>query len=261
MGSINMIKQIFLLLFLSLMLVACTNKGTVDPLAQYRGYSASQLYHNGMSALAKGNYKTASKNFEALDANYPFGQYNQSGQYNIIYAYYMDGNYTEAGLAAERYIRLYPRAANVDYAYYMKGLSNFNQNRSFLAKVFRFDVAQRDMRAIKQSYQDFATLIKLYPNSRYAPDARQRMIFLRNMLAQHDLQVAQFYMLKRAYVAASNRAGEVVRKFPNSPVVQQALSIIVVANRKLQLDGPANDALRVLELNYPNSPELAKLRG
>ncbi len=252
------IRFVFVLLA-AFVLSSCAQSGSVDPLKAYRKYTATQLYNNGEVALAKGNYSEAVKNFEALDAMYPFGQYNQRAQYDAIYAYYMNGDTAEAVAAADRYVHLYPRAQDVDYAYYMKALATYNENRGFLSKIFHYDLAQRDMSTIKEAYKDFLTLVTLYPNSRYAPDARRHLVYLRNVLAMHELQVARFYMQKQAYVAANNRASEVVSKFPSSPKVQDALGIIVAANRQLHLQGPANDALKVLKTNYPNSPVLARL--
>ncbi|MCW5590306.1 MAG: outer membrane protein assembly factor BamD, partial [Legionellales bacterium] len=157
---------------LTLTLTACNSSISVDPLAKYRGFSAKELYYGGEKQLANGNYGTAAQYFEALDANYPFGDYNQRAQLDSIYAYYMNGDSPEAVAAADRYIHLHPQAKDVEYAYYMRGLANFNQYQDFFVRTFRYDLSKRDLSALKQSYADFLSLITLFPNSQYAPNAR-----------------------------------------------------------------------------------------
>lgn len=221
--------------------------------------SAQQLFNGGKSSLASGDYSTAAKYFESLNAQYPFGKYSQQAMMDLIYAYYKKGDNPSAAAAAQRYIHLYPRAKNVDYAYYMKGVANFEQNRGLFADYLPMDLSQRDPGTMLESYQDFRTLLRRFPDSQYAADGRQRMIFLRNMFAKKELSIAQFYMHKKMYVAADNRANYLVQNYPQAPQVEPALVIMVKANRKLGIKKNAQQALSVLRLNYPNSKALRRL--
>lgn len=215
--------------------------------------SAEQLYNSGKSALKSGDYSTAVKNYEALTSQYPFGEYSQAASLDLIYAYYKKGDSPSAAAAADQYIHLYPRAENVDYAYYMKGVADFDQNRGAFTRYLPMDLSQRDPGTMTEAYQDFRELLQRFPDSRYVADARQRMIYLRNTFARKELHAAQFYMKKKLYVAAANRANYLVQNYPQAPQVEQALVIIVKANRALGTKQNADQALTVLKLNYPRS--------
>lgn len=226
---------------------------------QYKGMTSEQIYANGEKAMKKGKYDEAIKSFEGLQSVYPFGEDAQQAELEIIYAYYKNGDSASALGAADRYIHLYPQSSDVDYAYYMKGLVNFERGRSWLQKKFHVSQSQNDLTYLHQSYVDFGELLEHFPSSKYAPDARKKMMFIRNVLAQNDLDVAQFYFRQKAYVAAVDRATDVVQHYQGSPQVIDALVVMVQANRALGLDKQANEALRVLKLNYPNAPQLKKL--
>lgn len=249
---IRLISLIFIIL-MSCVLTACK---TTEPLAVYRGDTAEQIFNQAERNLAAGHYESAAKDFEALDALYPFGAYSQQGQLDIIYAYYKKGDDAESALAAaDRYIRLYPRSSSVDYAYYMKGLINMGSNDGWLDRLIRSDPAQRDLSGMDQAFQDFSLLVQRFPNSRYAPDARKRMLYIRNLLAQNQLEIAQFYLKRKAYVAAANRATNIVSLYQGSPQVVPALGIMYQSYRALNENKMADDTLRLLITNYPNSSE------
>ncbi len=246
-------KTIILLCGLSLLAACSADSFSDNPAQRYQGFSAQQLYVKGKNNLASRNYNQAVTLYEALESLYPFGGYAQKGQLDLIYAYYMSGQYASAEAAAEQYIRVYPRGENVDYAYYMKGLSNFASGRTWAQKLFGVDMAGRDLAVDKQAFYDFRQMVHLFPRSKYANDARQRMIALRNLFAKHEMEVAEFYYKRKAYVAAANRATAVIAKYEHSDQVKPALVMLVKANRKLGLTKQANNALRTLNLNYPGT--------
>ncbi len=239
-------------------LSGCTGSKKDD---KYAGMTAYEIFSQGEQQMAKKSYSSAIKSFEALEARYPFGPYIEQAQMNLIYAYYRDKAYPSAAAAADRYIHLYPRSPHVDYAYYMKGLSSYSRGRTFFQYFLPIDLSQRDLTSATQAFQDFTILINRFPESPYNKDARQRMIYLRNLLAQHEINVAEFYMRRRAYVAAANRASYVVRHYQGSPHVIEALGIMVQAYTLLNMKPEADAAMLVLKKNYPNSSVYQKLVG
>jgi len=212
------------------------------------------LYRNTQRSLRAGNYDQAIKGLQLLEARFPFGRYAEQAQLEIIYAQYMSYDHDTARLSADRFIRLHPQHPNIDYAYYLKGLAAYNKNRGLLDRLVSTDLSKRDMTSARESYADFAQLLARYPESQYAPDATQRMIYLRNLLADSEINIADYYMRRGAYLAASNRARYVVENYSKSQAVADALAIIVEANWQLGLPDAANDALRVLAINYPQYP-------
>lgn len=246
-------KLIFIVLGLSFLSACASSNFSDDPAQRYQNFSAQQLYVKGKNYLASRNYIQAVTLYEALESLYPFGGYAQKGQLDLIYAYYMSGQYASAEAAAEQYIRIYPRTPNVDYAYYMKGLSNYAAGRTWLQRVFRVDMSSRDLASDKQAFYDFRQLVQLYPNSKYANDARQRMKALRDMFAKHDMEVSEYYYQRKAYVAAANRASYIIQNYDGTSEVKSALIMLVKANRKLGLTQQANNAMRTLQLNYPGT--------
>lgn len=256
------IQFAILLLFTSL-LSACSfwNHTPADPNQPYKGFTQDQLFNVAEHRLAKGNYTGAVKYFEALDTLYPFGIHSQQAQLDIIAAYYKSEDFVSAEAAADRYIHLYPREANVDYAYYMKGMSQINENRTFLERILPVDMSSRDLANAQSAFFTFRDLIQMFPNSQYVPAAHQQMIYLRDLFAKHELDVGDYYFKRKAYVAASNRATYVIAHYQGTPQVFYALVMLVQSDRALGLTQSANDALRVLQTNYPDSPIVKKLSG
>lgn len=230
-----------------------------DPTKVFQNQSATQIYRDGEQALAERDYSQAIKHFEALDALYPFTAHTEQAQLDLLYAYYQNDDTASAGAAAERFIRLYPQSAHVDYAYYMRGLAHFDQDRGWFQRIAPTDLSARDAGSMQQAFDDFGQLVRLYPSSVYAPDARQRMIYLRNMFAGHELHIAEFYFEKQAYVAAVNRTNYIVQHFQSTPQVEVALGIMVRSYRKLGLTTLADQTKSLLQLNYPNSVVLKEL--
>jgi len=222
--------------------------------AEEEDTSEQVLYRSAQSSLRAGNYNDAITKLEQLEARFPFGRYAEQAQLELIYAHFMGYSPEAARSAADRFIRLHPQHPNVDYAYYLKGLAAFSKDRGLVDRFSTTDISKRDSSSARQAFADFSDLIRLFPESEYAGDARQRMVYLRNLLAAAEVNVAQFYMGRRAYVAAANRARQVVENYSQSTSVADALAILVEANWKLGFETAANDALRVLAANYPRHP-------
>lgn len=244
----------FILLFTLLVsLTACKNLLGTAAYEPEQNASEQLLFRNGEVALAKGNYETAVKSFDMLLAQYPYGKYSQQARVDLIYAYYKNGDAASAGAEAERYVHLYPRAKNAAYAYYIQGLANFTEGRGFLTRYAPLDLSARNLTSKRAAYKNFSILVRRFPHSKYAPDAKEHMIFLRNLFAQHELNIAEYYLKRKVYLAAANRASIVVQQYSQSPQTQRALVIIEESNRHLGLPKQADEARRILQLNYSNS--------
>ena len=217
------------------------------------GWSAQRLYAEAKDQLNSGNYERAVKLYETLEARYPFGRYAQQAQLEIAYAYYKDNEPISAIAAADRFIKLHPNHSHVDYAYYLKGLVNFNDDLGYLGKLVEQDLSERDPRAMRDAFLAFKELVTRFPESKYAPDSTARMKYLVNALASHEVHVAKYYLKREAYVAAANRAKEVLKTYPEAPAMEEALAVMIVAYDKLKLTDLRDDTQRVLTLNFPNS--------
>lgn len=231
-------------------LSACSGKPS-DPFADYKKKSDSDILKQAEKHLAKHDYKQATTDLEALDGLYPFGEYTQQGQLDSIYAYYKNGDEAMALAAAQRYIRLYPRSENIDYAYYMQGLTRFEMGGGWLQNKLGLDRSARDITNYESAYASFATLDKLNPQSLYYQDSRTRMIFIRNLIARHEYEIARFYWQRNAYVASANRASYIIQHFQGAPLVIPAFSLLVKSDRKLNLVNQAQQNLAILNYNYP----------
>ncbi len=222
-----------------------------------KGWSASQFYTQAKTALDEGDYETAIKYYELLEARHPYGRYAQQALLEVAYAYYKYEEPESAVAAANRFIRLHPRHPNVDYAYYLRGLTTFDTKQPFIESFFPQDPAKRDPRGARDAFDYFNQLVRKFPDSKYAEDARARMVYIRNSLARHQLHVAYWYMRRGAYLAAANRGQHVVENYPRTPAVADALAVMVDAYEEMGLDDLAADAQRVLALNHPNHPSLS----
>ncbi len=217
------------------------------------GWSAQRLYSEAKDNLNEGNYADAIKLYETLEARYPYGRYAQQAQLEIAYAYYKDQEPISAIAACDRFIKLHPNHPNVDYAYYLKGLANFTEDLSLLSQFSSQDMSERDPKAARESFAAFKELVTRFPESKYAEDSRARMKYLVNAISANEVHVAKYYLKREAYVAAANRAKSVVTNYPETPAIEEALAIMVVAYDKLGIEDLRDDALKVLKLNYPNS--------
>lgn len=215
--------------------------------------AAQDLYSQIQANIAAGNYTTAIQRLQTLEARFPFNEYGTQAQLDLIYVNYLAGNYDTVQDAADRFIREHPRHPDVDYAYYMKGVAYFDKAPTLFQKVFRKDNFQRDPSDSVKAFQAFQLLLEKFPDTHYREDVLQRMVFLRDRLAEFDWVVADWYMRRGAWVAALQRADTIVKEYPEAPRVKDALQIMVTAYRKLGLDDLADTAQKVLEQNFPGT--------
>lgn len=228
-----------------------------DKVDETAGWSASKLYSEAHDSMTDGAYDKAIKLFEKLEARYPYGRYAQQSQIEVAYAHFKMNEAASAVAACDRFIRLHPNHPNVDYAYYLKGLVNFNEDQGLLGFISRQDMTERDPKALKESFQAFKDLTTKFPESRYTPDATQRMNYLVNALASHEVHVARYYLNRGAYVASANRAQETIKSYPDAPANEEALYIMVQAYDALGTKDLRDDTERVLRKNFPKSQYLA----
>lgn len=227
---------------------------------EYAGWDDKTFHEKAKEALDNKNYSKAVTLYEALESRYPFGDYAAQAQLNVAYAYYKNDDPEAAIAAADRFIKIHPRNPKVDYAYYLKGLINYNRGIGFIDRFLPTDSSQRDPGPAKDSFDNFQELIRRYPNSEYVADAKQRMVALRNNMAMYEIHVADFYMRRKAYVAAVNRANYVIKEYQRTPAVPFALQIMQDGYRQLGMDDLAADAERVYTMNYPNGAPMANYK-
>lgn len=240
-------KFIFLLLSITFVIVGCSS--TPKGVEAFKDKSAQAIYVEGEKDLQKKAYKSAVAHFEALDALYPFSKYAENSQLHVVYAYYASGDLPSAIAAADRYIHLYPRSERVDYAYYLKGIMKMERDKSWIYSTFPLDPATRDLASIREAFQDFNDLARYYPRSEYANDARKRMVYIRDLLAKYELDVARFYYDRKAYVAAANRASTVVQHYQGTSQVRPALELMVNSYEKMGKPDLAQQTRNVLQYN------------
>lgn len=214
--------------------------------------SQRALYESAQQSLLSRNYSESITRLQRLEARFPVGNYAEQAQLELIYASHMVGDHEAAEAAADRFIRLHPQHPNVDYAYYMRGLGSLARDRGIFRRFLGTDISRRDVTNIKQAFVQFNELVSQFPASPYAKDSRQRMIYIRDVLAATELHVATYYLGRGAFVAAANRVRYVIENFSQTSVVPDALAVLVEANWQLGLDDAAHDALEVLALNFPD---------
>jgi outer membrane protein assembly factor BamD len=214
--------------------------------------SITEAYKDAKLAIDRQNYRRGIQIFEAIQARFPFSDLSHQIQLDLMYAYYKSGQKEQAVEAADTFIRENPIHPRVDYALYIKGLSYFEDQAGFLERRFKKDVTMRPPKDVDQAYSTFRRLVERYPASEYAPDARQRMIFLKNRMAAYENHVADYYLRRGAYVAALNRAKDALEEYNGTPGNADSLKIMARAYDKLGMDELAADTRRVLKLNFPN---------
>ncbi|MBW7473107.1 outer membrane protein assembly factor BamD [Marinobacter sp. M216] len=241
------VVRLLLLATLVVLVSACASNQEEEVLPE------KTYYDNAREAMNSGNFNEAEENLDSLETYYPFGRYAEQAQLDLIYARYQNLDLEGARAAADRFLRLNPQSDHADYALYMRGLSSYNLDIGLAARYFPIDVAARDPGEQSQAFRDFSELLNRYPDSQYIADARQRMIAIRNRMAQLEIFAARYYIKREAYVAANNRARYVVENYPTSPVVEEALIILAETFRFLDLKKGAEDAVALLRTNFPNS--------
>lgn len=242
------------LLFIALIMAGCASKKDNLP----ESLSEAEIYQLSNKALNKGKYSDAIKHLRTLESRYPFGAFAEHAQLEIIYAYYVNSEPDASRAAADRFIRLHPQSPNADYAYYMKGLASNTASIGFLEHYLPTDGSRRDPGQAVQSFNEFSDLLIRYPDSKYGPDARQRMIALRNRLAAYEIHAANYYLKRKAFVAAVKRGQYVIESMQGTPSVPEALAVMIEGYQHLGLTEPADEALSALRLNFPDDASLDK---
>ncbi len=253
-------KKICLALFMvALLCLSGCSSTRSNPIKAYEGKTSAEIFYLGEQALIKKRYAKATQSFQALEALYPFGPYSQQAELDIIYAYYMDNDAASALAAADRYIRLYPQDPNIDYVYYMKGMISFEQDNMWYQRLLNFDPAPYDLSGKREAFTAFNQVATEYPHSVYAPSSAMYMSYIRNIMAQKEMDLADFYMKRKAYVAAINRSSEVIQHYSGSTSVPHALETLATAYKALGMKDLADKSYQLLAVNYPNSKEFKRL--
>jgi outer membrane protein assembly factor BamD len=226
------------------LLFGCSSSDEIVP-----DVPASELYTDAQSSLRSGNWLTAVEKLEALDSRYPFGPYSEQVQLDLIYAYYKNGDLPLAQATIERFTRLNPTHPRMDWVLYMRGLSNMAQDQNYMHNIFNMDRSDRDPEPVKAAFADFKRLLQRYPDSAYASDARQRMLALKNRLANYDLASADFYLRREAWIAAINRSQELQKTYPDTKAARKSLEIQLEAYEKLGLTEAVERTKELIKLN------------
>jgi outer membrane protein assembly factor BamD len=232
------------------LLAACAS----EPYDETKSWSVDKIYSEAKSELDSGNYGKAVKLLEKLEARFPYSRYAVQAQLEIAYAHWKDSEPELALADCDRFIKLHPNHPSVDYAYYLKGRVNFNEDIGLLGWLANKDLSERDPHAAVDAFDAFKELVTRFPKSKYAPDARLRMQYLGNALATHEVQVAEYYLRRGAYVAAVNRAQTVVTTAPRAPAMERALVVMVKAYDAMGLAELRDDMQRTLKANFPKNP-------
>lgn len=246
-------------LFLAAFLTGCASSG-VDVDDDTYGLSVVEIYQEAKRLLTSGEYSSAIEFYEKLESRFPYGTYAERARIEMAYAYYKDGQPATAIVSADRFIKLHPNHANVDYAYYLRGLASFDASTSFMDKLFDQEPSERDPKSVRQAFNYFSELIKRFPKSRYLADSIERMKDLRENLARYEIHVASYYQRRGAHLAVANRAKYIIENYQGTRSIPNALALMTVSYRKLGMPELANDAYRVLKLNHPDHEKTKALK-
>ena len=248
------------LLLLLIVVVAGSGCASIKKLWSFEkdkdGVPVAELYEEGHAAIRNERWGTATEVYQRLLAQYPYGDYTEQALMETAYAQYKAGKHDDAISTIDRFIRTYPTHRNIAYLYYLRGLSNSSRNTVFLSRVFDLEMSNRDLSAPEQAFNDFNIVATRYPNSRYAADARVRMVALRNQFSRHEIDTALYYLRRGAWVAAANRARYLIETYPQTEYQNDAVAVLAEAYTQLGNETLAADARRVLEANDPQHPWL-----
>ena len=233
----------------ALLIAGCST--TIDE--ETVGWSAQRLYGEAKDAMSNKDWARAVKYLEKLEARYPYGRFAQQAQLEIAYAHYKDSERASAIAAVDRFIKMYPNHANVDYAWYLKGLINFNDQYGMLSQLATPDMSDRDPKSTRESFSAFKEVVTRFPDSRYAPDSAARLRYLVNALAANEVHVARYYMKRGAYLAAANRAQYAIQHYSQAPAVEEAVFVLVKAYDALGMNDLRDAADRIMRTNFPES--------
>ena len=215
------------------------------------GLTAAQLYNEGKEFLNLEDFNNAIRYFEVLEARFPFGKYSTQAMLDLSYAYYASDKRDTAIIEINRFIRLYPNHPEVSYAYYLRALANFDKDANVLTRFFGYDPSRYDITALKESFNDFSIVVNRYPNTKYAEDSLNRLVYIRNQIARSELYIAEYYHKRSAHVAAIERIKYMLENYGGTPSTEQGLLILIESYNSLNMRQLAFDAARVLKKNYP----------
>ncbi|MCK7459251.1 outer membrane protein assembly factor BamD [Idiomarina aminovorans] len=235
---------------LGLMLAGCSSQSEQEQVAKTQ---IEAMYEQAQESIASGNLNLAKEQLSGLNKRYPFGPFALQIQLDLIYLHYKLDNTDEALAAIDRFISLNPNHKDVDYALYLRGLVNQRAEHNAIHDLAGVDRSDRDSSMAQEAFKDFAELVRKYPDSEYAADAKQRLIALKSRLAKKELAIAQYYMERQAYLAAANRARYILKHFSDTPEVENALAMMVESYEQLELPELREDAMKVLRTNFPDS--------
>ena len=253
-------KYYLMFIFILIALSGCSTLNT-DPIPDpEESWNVERIYSEATKALENEDYANAIKYYSLIEARFPFGEYAQQSLMDSAYTHYKSDEPEKALSTIDRFIRVYPLNPKLDYAIYLRGLINFTRDVGIIEKYIPRDETQRDPGSAYIALQDFTKLINRYPTSEYSEDASQRIVYLRNRLAQHEVNVAHFYLRRGAYVAALNRGKYVIENYQRTPAMPEALEVTARAYKILGLQDLSEDTIRVLEINYPQHIGLDSLR-
>ena len=244
------IKSLALLFCVTALISACSSNPNRDVLTE------QEYYKEAREAIDKDNMLIAEDRLKRLESQYPFGEYAEQAQLELIYVSFKMSDMEGVLAKSERFIRLHPQHPKVDYAYYMRGLATYELGFAFVERYLSDDTEYRNPIPLQDSFAYFSELIRRFPGSEYNADARARMIFLRERLASYQINVAKYYMKRHAYLAAAKRCEEVLMHYQKTNAVEDALAIMTEAYQLLEMDKQAEQALALLTLNYPDHPQL-----
>jgi outer membrane protein assembly factor BamD len=249
-----MVRSLLVALLL-LTLAACGGLNSSDD--ETLGWSAQRLYGEAKDAMSSKDWPKAIKYLEKLEARYPYGRYAQQAQLEVAYCHWKDGERASAIAAVDRFIKLYPNHPNVDYAWYLKGLINFNETLGILWWLTTPDVSDRDPRGARDAFNAFKEVMTRFPDSKYAEDSTARMRYIVSSLASYEVHVARYYLRRGAYLAAANRAQYAIKSYQTAPAVEEAVFLLAKAYDALGMEALRDDATRVMRTNFPNSRYLS----
>ena len=251
MKSIRLVMPLVVGVMISV--TGCSSSDDSEQRAALANMGSQQMYDNAKRNMQNGNFGAASTALSELDSRYPFGPLSNQVQLDLIYSYYKSGKIDETLATIDRFIRLNPNHSDVDYAFYMRGLTNMEADANMFQQLMQIDRSDRDPSKSREAFTDFRRLIQQYPDSKYAADAKKRMVFIKERLAKYEIAIARFYMRREAFVAAANRGRYVLENYSNTDQVQEALEIMVSSYDQLGLTELKENAMQTLRLNFPDS--------
>ena len=237
--------------FILLILQSCAyfNTVVIDP---YKTMGEAELYEQGSFFLSNGDIPSAVTVFETLEARFPFSSYSQQSILDLAFAYYDYSQKDDTIAECDRFIDLYPNHPNLDYAYYLRALSNLEKGQPFFQEILGQDISKYDVSRLKNAYNDFLLITNRFKESKYAKDASNRLIFLRDNMAKHEIYVARYYFKRGAYVASSERSKYMLEKYPGAPSTEGALLILIESYNNLEMIELAKTTADVLIKNFPS---------